>query len=116
MPLRYYYKNPMGKMVIEQHPDDDEKKKRFTILICEGNCIAAFIHISKDAEGRELHTLYSFFADRTHAKNIIKHHGTLFDDKIVSIELNMAFSESKTLLDILVKSGYKVKCYYKKPE
>ncbi len=114
--LRYFYKNPMGKMVIEQHPDDDEKKKRFTILICEGNCMAAFVHICKDAKGREMHTLYSFFVDKTHVRNIIKSHGTLFCDKVVSIELNMAFSSSKELLDVLVKNGYKVKCYYRKPE
>ena len=114
--LRYEYKNPMGKMVIEQHPDDDEKKKRFTILICAANCMAAFIHISKDAEGRELHTLYMFFADKAHANRITKAYGSLFADKVISIELNMAFRESKELLDVLVKNGYKVKCYYKKAE
>ena len=116
MPLRYNYKTPMGKMVIEQHPDDDEKKKRFTILICEANCMAAFIHISKNAEGKELHTLYMFLGDKTHARNIVKDYGTLFVDKVISIELNMAFRSSKELLDVLVKDGHKVKCYYKKPE
>ena len=114
--LHYEYKNPMGKMVIEQHPDDDEKKKRFTILICDANCMAAFIHISKNDEGETLHTLYMFLADKAHARNIVKEYGSLFDDKVVSIELNMAFRSSKELLDVLVKSGYKVKCYYKKTE
>lgn len=106
----------MGKMVIEQHPDDDEKKKRFTILICEANCMAAFIHESKDAEGKTLHTLYMFFADKAHARNIVKEYGSLFNDKVISIELNMAFRESNQLLDVLVKDGHRVKCYYKKPK
>ena len=34
----------------------------------------------------------------------------------MSIELNMAFKSSKELLDVLVKDGHKVKCYYKKAE
>jgi len=116
MPLRYEYKNPMGKMVIEQKNCVNGEKKRFTILICEANCMAAFIHISKNAEGKVLHTLYMFLIDKAHARNIVKDYGSLFCDKVVSIELNMAFSESKQLLDVLVKNGYKVKCYYKKPE
>lgn len=116
MPLRYNYKTPMGKMVIEQQSMKDEKKRRFTITICEANCMAAFIHISKNAEGETLHTLYMFLADKAHARNIVKEYGSLFDDKVISIELNMAFRESKELLDVLVKSGYKVKCYYKKTE
>jgi len=116
MPLRYDYKNPMGKMVIEQKNCANGEKKRFTILICEANCMAAFIHISKNDEGKTLHTLYMFFADKAHARNIVKDYGSLFADKVVSIELNMAFRESKQLLDVLVKNGYKVKCYYKKTE
>lgn len=114
--LRYEYKNPMGKMVIEQQSMKDEKKRRFTITICEANCMAAFIHISKNDEGKTLHTLYMFLGDKTHARNIVKDYGTLFADKVISIELNMAFRESKQLLDVLVKDGHKVKCYYKKPE
>lgn len=114
--LRYDYKNPMGKMVIEQTNMIDKEKRRFTILICEANCMAAFVHIGKDTEGKELHTLYSFFADRKHARNIVKSYGSLFNDKVVSIELNMAFKSSKELLDVLVKDGHKVKCYYKKAE
>lgn len=115
--LRYDYKNPMGKMVIEQYRHDNGEKKRFTILICEANCMAAFVHIDgRDEQGRRVHTLYNFFVDKSHAKRIVKAYGSLFCDKVVSIELNMAFSESKQLLDVLVKNGYKVKCYYKKPE
>ena len=54
--LRYDYKNPMGKMVIEQTNMIDKEKRRFTITICEANCMAAFVHIGKDTEGKELRT------------------------------------------------------------
>lgn len=110
--LRYNYKTPMGKMIIEQPVAD--KMKRFTITICEANCMAAFVSISKKTDGKELHTLYSFFGDAQHANNIAKSNdGKLFWDKVVSIELNMAFKDAMPLLKILTKNGYKVKCYYK---
>ncbi len=115
--LRYDYKNPMGKMVIEQKNCANGEKKRFTILICEANCMAAFVHVDgRDEKGRRVHTLYMSFADKAHANRISKAYGSLFADKVISIELNMAFKESKQLLDVLVKDGHKVKCYYKKPE
>ena len=109
--LRYNYKTPMGKMIIEQNYG--EEKNRFTILICEANCMAAFISIGKDDKGNELHSLYTFFADPTHVRNIVKHQGSLIPDKVVSIELNLAFRDAKPLLNVLVKNGYKVKCFYK---
>ena len=108
--LRYNYKTPMGKMIIEENIG--EEKKRFPILICEANCLAAFIQARK-TDGKEYHTLYTFFADTTHASNIAKHEGKLFWDKVISIELNLAFKDAMPLLKILVKNGYKVKCYYK---
>lgn len=111
--LRYNYKTPMGKMIIEQSNMINGEKMRFPILICEANCIAAFVHIGEDTEGNERHTLYTFFADPTHVRNIVKHHGSLMPDKVISIELNLAFKDAMHLLKILVKNGYKVKCYYK---
>ena len=111
--LRYNYKTTMGKMVIEQTNMINGEKMRFTILICEANCMAAFISIGKNTEGKEIHNLYYFFADPQHARRIVKNYGSLLPDKVISIELNMAFKDAMPLLKILVKNGYKVKCYYK---
>ena len=111
--LRYNYKTPMGKMNIEQTNMLNGEKMRFPILICEANCLAAFISIGKDADGNERHSLYYFFADPQHARRIAKHEGKLLPDKVISIELNMAFKDAMPLLKILVKNGYKVKCFYK---
>ena len=111
--LRYNYKIPMGKMIIEQTNMLTGEKMRFPILICEANCLAAFISIGKDTEGNEIHNLYYFFADPQHARRIAKNEGRLLPDKVISIELNLAFSDANQLLKILIKNGYKVKCYYK---
>lgn len=35
---------------------------------------------------------------------------------IKSIKLNMYHKECHALLDLMVKSGYKVQCYYKEPK
>lgn len=50
--LRYNYKTPMGKMIIEQTNMLTGEKMRFPILICEANCLAAFISIGKDENGK----------------------------------------------------------------
>ena len=43
----------------------------------------------------------------------MKQYGDVLADEVVSIELNMFYKENYTLLKYFVKSGYKVKCYYK---
>ena len=96
----------MGTMTIKQG------ENKFKIQIMQGNCLAVFIHVSKQEDGRYLHTLYSFYADEAHLKRIIKNDGKPFWDEIVSIELNMYYKECATLLKHLVKF-HKVKCYYK---
>ena len=112
-----------GKVTISQKHSDGEHK--YTIDIREANCLCAFIHVRKATEeelkkhpdGKYIHTLYSFLADEKHAKNIMKDNGgKLLWDKVVKIDLNMAYKESWTLLKYFVKSGYKVKCYEKTPK
>jgi hypothetical protein len=102
-----YNGTTIGTMVIEQDG------KRFTIQIRQSNCLATFIHVTK-AEDKKgyYHTLYTFFADEKHLKNIIKGDGTPFADKVVKIKLNMQYKECFTLLKHLVKF-YKIECYYK---
>lgn len=100
-----YNKNVMGTMSIKQGAN------KFKIQIRQGNCLAVFIHASKQEDGKYLHTLYSFFVDEAHLKRIINGDRP-FWDKVVSIELNLYYKECATLLKHLVKF-YKVKCYYK---
>lgn len=107
--MALYYYEQIGEMTIDQ---DGHK---FKVQIRRANCLAAFIHVSKDKEnkGKYLHTLYMFLADNQHARNIVKEYGTLFGDKVVNIKLNLFYKESEKLLKLLTKYGYKVTCYYK---
>lgn len=122
MPLTYNG-TTIGKIVIEQG-FKDEPKQRFTLQIRQGNCLAVVIHVRKSTKeelakhpgAKYYHSLYTFFGDEQHLKNMLKNEGTVLFDDVVSIELNMFYKENYTLLKYFVKSGYKVKCYYKEPQ
>lgn len=109
MALQWNWKEKMGKMTIKQ------KEKVYDVNIYAGNALAIFIS-EYEQDGEERYVLYSFFADKKHCENIIKDGKRLFTDEVVSIELNLFYKSAKTLLNILVKNGYRVECYYKKSE
>lgn len=105
----------IGKIVIKQ------KDNKFNLQIRQGNCLAVIINVRKTTEeelkkhpnSKLVHTLYTFFTDEHHLKNLLKNEGGVIFDEVISIELNMFYKENYTLLKYFVKSGYKVKCYYK---
>lgn len=110
MALQWNWKDKMGKLTIRR------KMKKYYINIYYGNFLAVFVYEYTDG-GKEMYSLYDFFADKKHCDNIIKNHKRLFfDDEVVSIELNLFYKSAQTLLKILVENGYEVRCYYKKPE
>lgn len=96
----------MGKLTIRQNG------KKYNVNIYSGNALAIFICEYKQND-EERYVMYNFFADKKHCDNIIKNDKRLFSDEAVSIELNLYYRSAQTLLKILVKNGYKVKCYYK---
>lgn len=99
-----YTEEKLGKITIKQ------KENVFEIEIRKGNCLAVFIHVGKNQEGETIHTLYNFYADEQHLKNIIKNDKKIIFDEVLEIELNMAYKECYTLLKYFVNSGYEVKC------
>ena len=102
-----YNGETIGTMVIEQ------KGQKFGIQIRQGNCLAVFIHVRKDEEGEGyIHTLYNFYSDEKHLKNLIKHYKNPFADKVLKMKLNMKYKESFILLRHLVQFT-KIECYYK---
>lgn len=114
-----YNGTTIGKVVIKQ------QDKKFTIQIRQGNCLAVLVHVRKltdeerkeDSVNKYRHTLYTFFADEQHMKNILKHEKSVFgDENVVRIELNLFYKECKTLLKYFALSGHKVTCYYKEPK
>ena len=119
MPLTYNG-NLIGKVTIEQ--DIEDKATRFTIDIRQGNALCVMVHVRKatpaeleeQPNGKYIHTLYNFYADEQHIKNIMRNNnGKCLFDKVVKVELNMYFKEANTLLKYFTRSGYKVTCYYK---
>lgn len=84
--------------------------------ICQCNALASLIYKYVDKDGKNMCQLYTFFADKKHCQNIVKHHGKLMNDEIVNITLNLWYKESKTLLDFFLKDGHQVTCYRKEPE
>lgn len=105
MALQWNWTDKMGKMTIKQ------KEKTFNLNIYAGNALAVFIS-EYEHNGEERYVLYNFFADKKHCDNIIKSSKRLFSDEIVSIELNLCYKNAQKLLDIFVKNGYRVLCYY----
>lgn len=102
-----YTEEKMGELTIKQNG------RKFKIDIRTANCLAAFIHVRKADDGKGyIHTLYSFFADEKHLKNIIKAGDKPFTDEVVKIRLNMRYKGCYTLLKLLVPF-YKIECYYK---
>lgn len=105
MALQWKWSDKMGKITIKQ------REKVYDVNIYAGNALAIFICEYKQND-EERYVLYSFFADKKHCDNIIKNDKRLFFDDVVSIELNLFYKSAQTLLNILVKNGYKVSCYY----
>lgn len=105
MALQWKWTDKMGEMTIKQ------KEKTFDVNIYAGNALAIFI-CEFELDGEEHFILYNFFADKAHCDNIIKNSKRLFTDEVVSIELNLCYKNAQKLLDIFVKNGYRVLCYY----
>lgn len=105
MAIHFYKK--IGKMTIEQ------SGKKYKIGIWTSNGLACFNSECKKENGKIYYGLYFFINDAAHAKRIIKNEGSLFGDKVLSIELNFAYDSAKKLANILVDAGYKVTCYKK---
>lgn len=110
-----YNKHLMGTLTVRQNGG------LYRIQIRQGNCLAVMIYVSKNPDStskkdRYLHTLFMFYHDEQHIKNIIKNGHGLIGDEIVSMRLNMYYKESWTLLKYFTKEGHKVTCYYKEPK
>lgn len=99
-----YSKVKLGTLVIDQNGQE------FKIQIRQGNCLAVFIYVRLE-DDHYMHTLYGFFTDVTHLKNIVKEHEKPFLDEVKKIRLNMRYKECYILLRELVKH-YTVECYY----
>jgi len=111
----HYTSELLGMLTIKQG------ERKYKIQIRRGNCLAVFLYVYKienpsDPKRPWMHQLFTFYNDESHLKRCIKNRGCMFDDKVVSIRLNVYYKESMTLLKHMARCGYKVTCYYKEPK
>lgn len=91
------------------------------IQIRRGNCLAVLLSVTKNPEStskedRYNYGLFMFYHDEQHIINMINNGKGLLDEEIVSMQLNMYYKESWTLLKYFTQEGNKVTCYYKEPK
>lgn len=83
----------------------------FDISIWQGNCLAVFNYETEDR-----YFLYNFFIDEKHCAKMVKQYGSLFDDKVSDIKLNLFYKSARRLLEVLIEYGYDVNGYTKREE
>ena len=83
----------------------------FEVSIWQGNCLAVFNYETEDR-----YFLYNFFIDEKHCANMVKQYGSLFDDKVSDINLNLYYESARRLLNVLIKYGYDVNGFTKREE
>lgn len=101
------YNKKTGSMLIHQVCNGQVIDYEIEIMQL-GNCLAVFTY--NDGETR---TLYNFWMDEDHVKNIKKNTGGIWSDHITSIKLNIFYKEALKLAKIFAKYGYEVTIYYK---
>ena len=102
---------------------------RYKIQIRDGNCMAIFLHVYKQAKPEDpkrpwVHQLQNFIADEKHLQNIIRNRdeykGNAFEymlnGKLRNIKLNIYYKGMQTLAKYMTREGLKVTCYYKEPK
>ena len=114
--LHYNLKVKFGELVMSQ--TNASGTHHYKVQMVWGNCLVVFVHLFTDEQGQKMVQLYNFWADANHAKKIYKDTGGLCPsyESFKNIKLNMYYKESKTLLNIFTKAGYKVTAYYKEPK
>ena len=89
-----------------------KREGQLPIHIVAANCLCAMTYRTPN---KELH-LFNFYLDEAHIKRIIKNNGSMLLEPDYEISLNLYYKEANILLKYFVREGFKVECYYKKPE
>lgn len=102
MSLNWSFKAKVGEAVIQQGD------REYSLNLYQGNAFLIFLS-EWEEDGVGKYQLWSFFADKAHAKNCLglsKGYDGIFDDtKIVKIRLNKKkYSYIKDLVEMLIKA------------
>ena len=108
MALHWRCDEKCGEAVIQQG------KNEFTVNLYQGNAFLIFLYEYKDEEGKDMHSLYTFWADKQHMKNCLGlnqkqgYGGNMFTegvDRLKTIRINKKkFSYTKDLVQVLAQA------------
>lgn len=91
MAITWQWKDKCGEFITEQILDNEVRQ--FTHSLYEGNCFLIMLN-EWEEDGVNKYSLYSFFADETHAKNCLgltKGHTNMWTDswdRVIKIRIN----------------------------
>lgn len=71
MSVNWNWNGKCGEVSVKQmHPKEADRE--FTISLYNGNCMVVMLYEYKDEQtGEDMYNLFSFFADKDHAKNCL---------------------------------------------
>ena len=99
MALNWRWDSKIGELTVKQ--TINEETKEYVKTIYEGNAFLIFLNEWQDEKcGENMYSMYSFFADETHAKRclgLVKNYSNIFNDhntKVVKIRLNKTKSHN----------------------
>lgn len=90
-------------------------KQEFELNLYQGNAFLIMIHEYQDQDGVDKYSMYTFFADKEHAKNCLgigKRTDGIFDDyyRLLKVRINKKmYSYTKELVDMLIKAFDEIK-------
>ena len=92
MAIRWNWNEKCGEAIIRQ--EFNEEVKEYTVNLYEGNAFLIFLNEWVEDE-KNMYSLYTFFADETHAKNCLgltKNHTNIFIEgswhELIKIKIN----------------------------
>lgn len=112
MALNWKWDQKVGTMEIKQGD------RTFEMSLYQGNAFLIILH-EYEEDGKQMYSLFSFFADKQHAKNCLglsKGHENIFDrgNLITKVRLNKTkYVYTKELVEMLIRAfdGIQIEIY-----
>lgn len=70
MALHWQWKDKCGEAIVHQTNPQTGEERDLTVSLYEGNAFLIFVNQFKE-EGKDMYSLFAFFADEEHAKNCL---------------------------------------------
>jgi hypothetical protein len=95
MSVNWNWSDKCGELTVSQNLKEGEPWQDYKVSLYDGNCMIVMLYEYVDEKtGKEMYNFWSFFSDKTHAKNCLglsKDSYNIFDkpyEKITKVRLN----------------------------